>query len=267
MAKVRGLDATISAYTERRPALDGADYVVCSAAQQLFMRFATDRAIAHKHDPKHIVSEFGGVAGITYSLRQIALMESIVQDIRAYCADALLLDAANPLPRVCQAAHELGARTVGFCALSEATYGVLWRMATGAQLEFPYAAARQKWSITMAGVNHFCWITDIQDRSTGQSVRAALLEQARAGGLPDAPVATRLLRDLDCLLIPVDGHTADFLTPTGATRELEEPGHGSPDQRRQRMELLAAIGAGTAAWEPLFKKPSWERPGDLIAAL
>ena len=267
MAEEMGLDVRISAHTERAAALDGASYVVCSAARQMFQRFATDSAIAHKHDPSHIVTEFGGIAGIAYTLRQIALLEEIAADIRRHCPSALFLDSANPLPRVCQAAHELGVRAVGFCALGEITYGVLWQMTTGQPLEFPWKEAHERWTITMGGTNHFTWVTEIVDNATGSGVLAQLLGQIAAGALPTAPVATRLLRQTGSLLVPVDNHTADFLTPTADTPNRAEAGHGTADQRRQRLELLAAIGSGQAGWGPLLEKPSWERPGDLIAAL
>jgi len=68
------------------------------------------------------------VAGISYSLRQIALISEVAADMKARCPQAWLLDIANPLPRVTQAAHELGVQTAGFCSVSLESYAMLARV-------------------------------------------------------------------------------------------------------------------------------------------
>src|SRR5688572_20592166 len=111
IAHETGVRATVTAYTDRAAALPGSDFVVCAAAREIKRRFARDCEIAARHDPTHVITEFGGIAGISYSLRQIALIEEICADIERHCPSAWLLDVANPLPRVCQAAHALGVKT------------------------------------------------------------------------------------------------------------------------------------------------------------
>jgi alpha-galactosidase/6-phospho-beta-glucosidase family protein len=64
-----------------------------------------------------------------------------------------------------------------------------------------------------------------------------------------------------------DSHIRDFLPPTPQTVTRREATHGSPDERRRRLKLMADIGAGAAPWDELVAHRSWEKPVDLIAAL
>ena len=122
MARELGVKATITSHTDRETTLDGADFVICSAARELWRRFEMDCAIIRRHCPDHLITEFGGIAGISYSLRQIALIQEIVGDMKRLCPKAWLLDVANPLPRVAQAAHEEGVPTAGFCSVALSAY-------------------------------------------------------------------------------------------------------------------------------------------------
>jgi alpha-galactosidase/6-phospho-beta-glucosidase family protein len=164
MARESGVDAKITAHTRRDSALDGADFVICSAAREMWRRFAIDCKIIERLAPGHMVSEFGGIQGISYSLRQIALIEEICADMRRLCPKAWLLNAANPLPRVTQAAHERGIQTAGFCSVSTAVYGSLWRIFGGGTLSFPYTPAQERWKAELGGVNHFTWLVGLQER-------------------------------------------------------------------------------------------------------
>ena len=164
--------------------------MVCSAARQLHRRFEMDCAIVDRYLPGHLVTEFGGIAGISYSLRQIALIAEIAGDMRRLCPAAWLLVSSNPLPRVCQAAHALGIRTAGFCSVSLEGYSMLWHIWHGVHLAYPFTAARERWDATMAGLNHFVWVTALHDRATGEDLSAELRRRGEGGHRPDPRGAT-----------------------------------------------------------------------------
>lgn len=265
-----GLATSITTHAGRADALDGADFVLCSASPQMQRRFAMDSDIIDAYLPGHLKTEFGGIAGISNSLRQIALIEAITDDMKRLCPNAWLLDAANPLPRVAQAAQENGIKTAGFCAVSLTAYAMLSDFLTGMPLEYPYAEGREKWQITTAGLNHFVWLVEFRDRSTGADLLPELRERLRAGDVsPNNPRAQQCLRETGFLLVPGDDHTRDFLTPLSGSEEAtdEVPWHGDPSQRRQRHELLRQIGAGVHPWADLQKNEAWEKPVAFIAAL
>ena len=269
LADERGLATTITTHADRPEALAGADFVICSASPQMQRRFAMDWQIIDEYIPGHLKTEFGGIAGISYSLRQIALIEAITDDMRRFCPNAWLLDAANPLPRVVQAAQENGIMTAGFCVVSLSAYAMLWDIFRGERLDYSFTAARQEWQITTAGLNHFAWLVELRERASGADLLPALRERVRTGDAGRANTRARqCLRETGFLLVPVDDHTRDFLTPSSLPAESREtPWHGSPQQRQQRHELLCQIAAGKRSWEELRKEEAWEKPIEFIAAL
>ena len=269
IAQALGLDTRVSAHADREPALDGADFVICCAAPQMWKRFAIDCEIVERLSPGHLVTEFGGIAGISYSLRQIALIESLADAMRRLCPDAWLLNVSNPLPRVTQAAQERGVKTAGFCSVSIQGYGMISRLLDGVAASYPFAQPQQKYATTMAGVNHFSWLCELRNRETGEDLLPTLRRalETSASTSPTGQIRSeQIARETGFLLMPGDDHIRDFLPPQGhAARSA--PGHGSPDERKQRLDLMRDIAEGSQSWDTLLQKPSWERPGDVIAAL
>lgn len=267
MMRETGVRASITTHQDRTLALDGADFVICSAARQLHRRFETDCAIIDRLLPGHLVTEFGGIAGLSYTLRQIALIDEICADMQRLAPHAWLLVSSNPMPRVCQAAHAFGIQTAGFCSVSLDSYSMLWNIWHGQPLHYPFAAAREQWRVTMAGLNHFCWVTEIVDRASGADLIPELRQRYREGASSGHPRSDSLFNETGYLLVPNDGHTRDFLPPIGNDLSRNAPAHGSPVDRQQRLTMLGEIAAGKAPLELVLDHPAWERPLDLIAAM
>lgn len=267
MARQSEVEITISAHTERMTALDGADFVICSVARQGFKRFMMDVETIQRYSPGHQITEFGGIAGISNSLRQIAMILELTDDMRRLCPQAWLLNVANPLPRVCQAAQTQDIRTLGFCSVSLQAYEMAWQILYGQQLEYPFTQACEQWQITTAGLNHFVWLVDFQHRQDGTDMlpqlRQALAESHTSGN----PVSETLARETNFLLVPHDDHTRDFLHPDRANQPVHTPFHGTEDERQQRIALLKRIAQGEEGYDTLLQNPSWERPIDVVAAL
>lgn len=267
MAREKGLATKVTAHTSRDTALDGASFVVCSAARQLQRRFATDCEIIDKYAPGHIVTEFGGVQGISYSLRQIALIQEIAADMHKYCPRAWLLDAANPLPRVAQAAHEEGVKVAGFCSASLGGYSRLWMVFHGASVTYPFQQPRDAYDARMGGLNHFSWLLALKDKATGADLMPELRRRIASGATTHQPVCERLFKELGYLITVGDDHSRDFLAPSAETSSRREASHGSPEIRQQRLKLMRQIADGSEKWDELIAHPSWERPIDLVAAM
>lgn len=269
IARETGLaNVTISRHATRETALAGADFVINSAAVQMKQRFARDVQIIDMHYPGHLITEFGGVAGISYSLRQIALIDQVASDIKRLCPNAWLFNSANPLPRVCQAAHEAGVKTVGFCSVSLVGYGAVAAILDGARAsKYPFEAARAHYDAGMVGTNHLTWIIHLVDRTDGGDMIPALRGRARAGGTGGNPMCERILKQVGYLIAAGDHHCQDFLPLGPESKSIEDSSHGSADDRQKRISLLRDIAAGKTGWEPLFAKESWEKPIDLLVAL
>ena len=262
VAHESGVNLTITAHTDRRAGIAGADFVICSAARDLQRRFAMDIEIIHRHVPGHLVTEFGGVQGISYSLRQIALIEEIVADMKALAPRAWLLNSANPLPRVCQAAHDLGVPTAGFCSNSMVGYHLIGKLMLGTEEWYPWPAARDRYEAVMAGVNHFTWLLQLIDRQTGADVTAEFRNRLRSA-LGDS--YTGLLFDETGYWPPNgDAHMRDFLPPNRQSVPLAEASHGTSEEREQRLVVLRNIAAGNRDWQSLLAHRAWEKPIDYI---
>jgi len=267
VARDEGLATRLTAHTDRASALDGADFVICSAAPEMQKRHAMDCRIIDEWIPGHLVTEFGGIAGISYSLRQIAFITQVAADMRRVAPRAWLLNAANPLPRVCQAAHESGVPTVGFCSVSIAGYARLWQMLRGQSLGYPFKEAQEAYDATMAGLNHFSWILELRDRATGADCMADLRARLAAGASSDSPRANAIARQTGYLLAAGDEHSRDFLPPEGPTPASHQLWHGNPEERRRRLDLMKNVSEGRLPWRGLLSQGAWEKPMDLVAAM
>ena len=267
MAREARRPVRISTHTERVPALDGADYVICSAAMQARQRYQMDSDIIQQHIPGHLVTEFGGVAGISYSLRQIALITAVSEDMKRCCPDAWLLNVANPLPRVCQAAHASGIKTVGFCSVSLNAHNFLWQILRDRPpLKYPFTEAIKHWQMTTAGVNHFAWVLQLVDRHTHEDLLPQMRQRIASGATSRNPQMEAVCRDTGYFLATGDSHVRDFLEPHHPLPEPHAPFHGDDHERWNRLQQMRQIADGEEDWQVLMRHVSWERPVDLIAA-
>lgn len=265
LSRDRARDVVITVHADWREALDGSDFVCMSAAVDLTGRFQRDCEIIAANYPDHLVTEFGGVAGISYLLRQSALITSLAGDMRRQCPTALLLMSSNPLARLSEIAQVAGVQTIGFCSNSMKGYGLIGRLLQGWDEGYPWPLAVERYEATMAGANHFTFLVSLRDRLTGEDVLSDLTEAAAlSGGL--GPVTTELLSTTGFLTTNGDDHIRDFLTPAPETKALAFNAHGGPEERARRRRLLAAAGAGEGPAEHLIAHRAWERPIAFAAA-
>ena len=109
--------ARIEATTDRRRALDGADYVV-NMIQVGGYRPATvtDFEIPKKYGLRQTIGDTLGIGGIMRALRTIPVMLDIARDMEECCPDALFLNYTNPMAILTWAmARATPIKTVGLC--------------------------------------------------------------------------------------------------------------------------------------------------------
>jgi alpha-galactosidase len=267
MARQHGVDSIVTHTTDRKKSLEGASFVIHSAAPQLISRYLRDCDIVERLAPGEYLGEFGGINGISYTARQVALVESIVADMKEVCPDAWLFCVANPMPRVVQAAQQLGIRSVGFCSASSEGFDFLWRIFENRPEPYPWPRARQRWRTRMAGLNHFSWLVELRDRTTGTDLYPTLREKIAAGATAGNPWCESFVGETGYLLLPNDHHIKDFLPPRGPSHRRYTPAHGTAEERQERMEILRQTADGERPWIHLVEHPSWERTLDLVGAL
>ena len=101
MARVKGVDLTVSATTDRRAGLDGCDAVLTSYRPGGFEARVLDEKIPLSHGV--IGQETQGPGGFFMALRSIKVMQEVLADVEAACPDARIFNYTNPVNIVAQA--------------------------------------------------------------------------------------------------------------------------------------------------------------------
>ncbi|HUC91213.1 MAG TPA: alpha-glucosidase/alpha-galactosidase [Paenibacillus sp.] len=162
-----GLSIRIQATTDRREALRGAKYVLCTIRVGGLEAFATDVDIPLKYGVDQCVGDTLCAGGIMYGQRGIAVMLDICKDIREVAdKDVLLLNYANPMAMLTWACNRYGGvRTIGLC------HGV---QHGHRQIAEAYGLKQTEVDIICAGINHQTWY--VQIRHNGEDLTQGLLE-------------------------------------------------------------------------------------------
>lgn len=146
--------AKIIAYTDRKEALRGADYVV-NAIQVGGYEPCTviDFEVPKKYGLRQTIADTLGIGGIFRALRTIPVMLDFARDMEEVCPDAWFLNYTNPMAMLTGAMlRATGIKTVGLCHSVQGCASGLLR-GLGMNTE------NIQWKI--AGINHMAWLLEI----------------------------------------------------------------------------------------------------------
>ena len=273
-----GTAATVTATTDQRAALSGADFVVVTISTGGFEAMAVDLDVPARHGIRQSVGDSVGPGGINRSLRNVPVLVGVARDMEEVCPDAWLLNLTNPMSCLTRAVcRETTVKAVGLC--HEVSN---FCMDLAIALRKPHTAVRP----VVAGVNHFPVVCELDvDGEDGLALLAKMVDEL--GGLgaiapdPGRPqpepfsvldFATRHFLKLNLLdrygALPVAGdrHVAEFvpsvLTETsgwGAAWGIEL----TPIARRQehQQQYVAEVDEILAGAKEL---PTWDS-GEMVA--
>jgi alpha-galactosidase len=168
-----GNHAKIVAYTDRKEALRGANYVVNAIQVGGYEPCTvTDFEIPKKYGLRQTIADTLGIGGIFRSLRTIPVMLDIAKDIEEVCPDAWFLNYTNPMAMLVGAMLKgSGVKTVGLChSVQGCVPGLLKSLDIGVKPE------ETQWKI--AGINHQAWLLELT--KDGKDLYPAIKEKARA---------------------------------------------------------------------------------------
>jgi alpha-galactosidase len=118
IAEAAGANPCIAATTDRRSALDGADYVIVMI-QVAGYRPGTvvDFDVPKRRGLRQTIADTLGVGGIMRGLRTAPVLVEIARDMAELCPDALMLQYVNPMAINCAALARMAPsiRTIGLC--------------------------------------------------------------------------------------------------------------------------------------------------------
>lgn len=171
--KANKLPARVTTHLDRRPALEGANYVInCSRIGGL-EAFQTDIDIPLKYGVDQCVGDTLCAGGIMYGQRNIPQILAFCKDIKEVaCGGALFLNYANPMAMNTWAALDYGG--VPVLGLCHGVHGGHQQIA-----EVLGAKDTSEVDIICAGINHQTWYVQIvyQGRKIGSEELLAAFEK------------------------------------------------------------------------------------------
>jgi alpha-galactosidase len=172
VAEHYGSRASIRATTDRRAAVDGADYVVTMFQIGGYRpATVTDFEVPKRFGLRQTIGDTLGAGGIMRGLRTIPVLLDLCAEIEELAPDALLLQYVNPMVANCWAVAEATAvRSVGLCHSVQHTAGQIAKAVGVPAEELEYLCA---------GINHLAFYLRLRHR--GEDVHPRLRETTPPG--------------------------------------------------------------------------------------
>lgn len=164
----------IVAYTDRKEALRGADYVINAVQIGGYEPCTvTDFEVPKKYGLRQTIGDTLGIGGIFRALRTLPVLFDFARDMEEVCPDAWFLNYTNPMAILTGALlRYTGIKTVGLCHSVQVCASHLLR-----SLDMPQDGVQWK----IAGINHMAWLLEItrhgKDLYPEIKVRAAEKQQ------------------------------------------------------------------------------------------
>jgi alpha-galactosidase len=198
------MPATVFATTDRRQALEGADYVFSTVRVGGLDAFRLDIEIPLKYGVDQCVGDTICAGGIMYGQRGIPCLLEFCKDIKEVAASgALFMNYSNPMAMLTWACNKYGGvKTVGLC------HGV---QGACAQIADVLGVAERELDFVAAGINHQTWFLSIKHR--GEELRAKLLEAFERHPVHSKTEKVRIdmLRRFGYYTTESNGHVSEYV--------------------------------------------------------
>jgi alpha-galactosidase len=128
LSEALGVHPTITASTDRRAALDGADYAIAMIQVAGYKPgTVVDFEIPKKYGLRQTIADTLGIGGIMRGLRTIPVLVDMAHDMEELCPDVTFLQYVNPMAMNCWALSRATPtiKTVGLCHSVQHTAGEL----------------------------------------------------------------------------------------------------------------------------------------------
>jgi alpha-galactosidase len=175
VARGTGVRPEIVATTDRRKALEGADYVLCMIQVGGYRPGTViDFEIPKKHGLRQTIADTLGIGGIMRGLRTIPVLLDICRDMEELCPDALFINYVNPMAMNGWAlSRATSIRTIGLCHSVPHTAAALAR---------DVGVPAQEVNYLVAGINHMAFFLRLEHR--GEDLYPRLRAFAESGKKP-----------------------------------------------------------------------------------
>ena len=211
IAETLDVAPTIEASTDRRQALEGADYVITMFQVGGYEpATVTDFEIPKRYGLRQTIADTLGIGGIMRGLRTIPVLVDLGHDMEEVCGDATLLNYVNPMAMLCWAVDRATSiDTVGLCHSVQGT---------AAQLADDLGVPVDEIRYRCAGINHMAFYLEFE-RETAEGrvdlypelVVRALGEMPKRHGYLSEAVRYEMFRRLGYFVTESSEHFAEYV--------------------------------------------------------
>ncbi len=176
LADALGAHPTIEATTDRRRALDGADYAICMIQVAGYKPgTVTDFEIPKKYGLRQTIADTLGIGGIMRGLRTIPVLLDMCRDMETLCPNVTFLQYVNPMAMNCWAISRASKiKTIGLCHSIQGTAG---------QLAEDIGIPIEEINYLCAGINHMAFY--LRFERDGVDLYPQIRQVAAEGRAPD----------------------------------------------------------------------------------
>lgn len=197
-----GVKATIEATQDRRKAIAGANYVICTIQVGGYKPGTViDFEIPKKYGLLQTIGDTLGVGGVFRGLRTIPKTLEIARDIAEVGAPGCtFLNYTNPMAMLCMAADKaVGVPMVGLC---HSVQGTSQQLANYAGLDYRHVTYR------VAGINHMAFFLDYKYR--GQDAYPLLFKLLDDPAFTQDKVRFEMMRRLGYFVTESSEHQSEY---------------------------------------------------------
>jgi alpha-galactosidase len=198
-----GAHPSIGTTSDRRAALDGADYALSMIQVGGYKPgTVTDFEVPKKYGLRQTISDTLGIGGIMRGLRTIPVLLDMCRDMEELCPDALFMNYVNPMAPICWAlSRATPIATIGLCHSVQGTVRELARDLGIPPKEIDYHCA---------GINHMAFYLRLE--RNGEDLYPALQRLVAEGKEPAYnKVRYEVLRRLGYFVTESSEHFAEYV--------------------------------------------------------
>lgn len=197
-----GYPAKVTATTNRREALKGADAVMVTILCGSTSVWQHDILIPKKYGIDINVGDTRGPSGIFRALRTIPTMMGIARDMEELCPKAIMLNYTNPMAMLCHALQlETDITLTGLCHSVQGTSAMMARW---------LGLKPESVDYDCAGINHTAWFTRFEHKGRDLYPRLRKLMATNKEVYNHEHVRNEMFLALDYYVTESSGHNSEY---------------------------------------------------------
>ncbi len=194
--------ATVTATTERREVLKGADAVLVTILCGSTQVWQHDIMIPMKYGIDINVGDTRGPSGIFRAFRTIPTMLDICQDMEELCPNAIMLNYTNPMAMLCHAMHRKSSiKVTGLCHSVQGTAHMLASWLGIDPFEMDYVSA---------GINHMSWYVKLEHKGRDLYPKLRQVVSTRKDIYDEEQVRNEMFLALGYYVTESSGHNSEY---------------------------------------------------------